>query len=143
MKTNINNYVVALVLLVIIVALGFIFNSKTANNGVVATIGISSLVNLDNVASVGSVGGKEISWSSTNYPEKTEVNINLIRKISDSPQTFELVSTIAKNTENDGSEVWFSYPKENTENLYLEVTCATTIIPQGCIVASLPLAINQ
>lgn len=70
---------------------------------------------------------KEIKWKTINYPVGVGVNINLLRKVGSNPDEFELVRQIAKDTPNDGVEVWVKNQNDGkSEDLYIEVTCSTT-----------------
>jgi hypothetical protein len=75
---------------------------------------------------------KEIKWQTNNYPVGVGVNINLLRKVSSNPDKFELVRQIAKDTPNDGYELWVKTAKDgDSSNLYIEVTCSTTYKFEG------------
>ncbi|MEK7106177.1 MAG: hypothetical protein AAB895_02355 [Patescibacteria group bacterium] len=145
---NITKYLIVLVLIAVIIA-SVVISIKSSVVTVFdqtespAKVGIIALKNVPNTASLGSIDAQEISWSSESYPRNTGVNINLIRKISDSPMTFELVRTLAQNTENDGSEIWVPTVEEKNSNLYIEVTCSNTEnLSQACFVTSSPVKID-
>jgi len=108
-----------------------------------SVVGITSIRTVSNTASAIGASSKEILWQSANYPQGSGVNINLIRKTSDSPISFELVRVLASNTPNDGSETFDFSLSENGNNLYVEVTCTSaTDNPQGCSVTSEPIRVN-
>lgn len=76
---------------------------------------------------------KIVTWKTANYPQNIGVNINLLRKVSDSPQAFVLIRNIAHNTLNDGSETWIPESDEKSDNVYIEITCSNTYsFKNGC-----------
>jgi peptidoglycan hydrolase-like protein with peptidoglycan-binding domain len=88
-------------------------------------------------------GNMTIRWQTTNYPALAGVNINLLRKVSSSPKSFAFVRTLAKDTVNDGEESWVPQSSENTNDLYVEVTCSNTYkFPSGCQFGSDPIKVN-
>lgn len=99
---------------------------------------ITSLATV-NTASVALSGAKTVSWQTSNYPLDAGVDINLLRKTSDKPLSYVLVEKIAKNTKNDGTEVWT--PKVNASaDLYIEVTCSSDYnFKDGCSFSGLPV----
>ncbi len=79
--------------------------------------------------------GKEqtVNWSSEHFPKGAFVHINLIEKVSDSPNTYELVRRLAEYSVNDGNETWVPERVDMGKELYIEVTCAgATRFPDGC-----------
>ncbi len=93
---------------------------------------LATTASIDGVVKVGDQ--KLVTWEATNFPKGAFVNINLIRKTGDSPQTYELVRQVAQYTVNDGQEVWQVTKADLGDNLYLEVGCAgSTRFKDGCI----------
>ena len=93
-----------------------------------------SIANASNEAKVNSVSSvsksviktgsnQSITWTTENFPAEASININLIKKVSDSPVSYELVRQIAANTENDGSFKWSPKRDELGENLQIEIGC--------------------
>lgn len=108
-----------------------------------ATISMLSITDVASTAGAIFAGGKIISWQTANYPANAGVNINLIRKISDSPKEFTLVRTLATDTPNDGEETWVPQEGENSDDLYIEVTCSGNYQFQaGCSLSSDPIKVN-
>src|SRR3989338_4233180 len=76
-------------------------------------------------------------------PTDVGVNINLIRKISDSPNQFVIVRAITTDTPNDGQETWIPQDGENTSDLYVEVTCLNTYqFTAGCSIFDGAVKVN-
>lgn len=88
--------------------------------------------------------GKTVKWKTTNYPTGAGVNINLLRKVSDSPLSFSLVRVISTSTADDGTETWIPQTGENTNDLFIEITCSSTFkFASGCQFSTGPVKINQ
>ncbi|MBI5139113.1 hypothetical protein HZA26_00670 [Candidatus Nomurabacteria bacterium] len=149
---NIKYFVIVLV----VVALGFVFwNYKGTDKEVVvvppvveqpatvSTVSVLDAANSGGTAAAINASSKTINWKTTNYPSDVGVNINLVRKVSDSPKTFELVRVLATDTPNDGQEAWVPGKGEKTDDLYIEVTCSgTSEFNAGCSLASEPVKVN-
>jgi len=146
---NKNTYIVLLVIIV----LGVIFfayrsslkeevsPTNPVTNG--ATVSTLSIINVTSPALAVLAGAKIISWQTANYPTDVGVNINLIRKTSDSPRQFTLVRTLTTDTPDDGEELWTPQKGENTSDLYVEVTCSSSYeFKAGCSLASEPIKVN-
>lgn len=104
-----------------------------------ATITAINVKNESNTASLIMSSSKKITWQTSNYPQNVGIDINLLRKTSDNPVAYEFVEKIAKNTTNDGSEVWIPKSGQNGSNLYIEVTCSTTYnFTSGCSLSTTP-----
>ncbi len=113
------------------------------NSSVPATVSIKSVINDTSSASAILAGGKVITWQTGDYPKNVGLNINLVRKISDSPREFTLVRTLATDTPNNGSLSWVPEDSENTNDLYVEVTCSTTHqFNAGCSLSSDPIKLD-
>lgn len=131
----------ALILIVVLVFF-FYFKPTPIDNAPIdstATVSIESVSNSNDglTAAAALSGSKIVTWKTSGYPTDAGVNINLIRKISDSPLTYSLVRTIAQDTPNDGKEQWTLGAEENTGDLYLEITCSTTYqFQNGCRITS-------
>lgn len=63
-----------------------------------------------------------VKWSSNNY-RLSDVNVNLIRKVSDNPVRYELVRTISDNTKNDGNATWVPAATDVGTDLSIEIGC--------------------
>lgn len=110
-----------------------------------ATISVKSISNSSSgFASVILANNKVIAWQTSGYPANVGVNINLLKKISDSTATtYTLVRTIAKDTANDGQENWTPQLGESGGDLYIEVTCSSTYqFKQGCQLSGAPVRVN-
>lgn len=68
---------------------------------------------------------QNVNWTSDNYGS-SNVKINLIRKVSENPNRYELVRTIATSTMNDGVAVWVPAPTDMGKDLSIEVGCVGT-----------------
>ncbi len=90
------------------------------NGAEIAIISVSA----DQSAAAAQSGARIIMWSTKNYPENALVTINLIKKVSDVPASYEFVRALATETANDGSESWTPEAKESGESFYVEVVCA-------------------
>lgn len=117
----------------------------TSTKVIPATISIKSVSSFDNglAASVVLSNSKIIRWQTSNYPEGVGVNINLLRKVSDTPDTYKLIRTIAKDTPNDGQEKWIPRSGEDGDDIYIEATCSSTYqFNQGCTFFGTPIKVN-
>jgi peptidoglycan hydrolase-like protein with peptidoglycan-binding domain len=104
---------------------------KNANTGLVAGVLFSN----NNT--------KIITWATKDYPTNAGVNINLIRKTSDSPQTFTLVRTIATNAPNTGQYIWTLQTGDTGNGLYVEIACSSTYVYSGgCQLDSQPMPVQ-
>jgi hypothetical protein len=135
---------ICLIILSIFVVRGLKSENHPPSSSTTPTVSVDSVSNThkSNLASVASIyPGKLITWTISEYPRDAGVNINLLRKISDSPITYELVRVIAENTKNDGSEFWQQIETDG-QDLYIELTCSTTYkFTQGCAVNGEPFPI--
>lgn len=145
---NKNKYIlfvsIAVVIVLVIIFLAYNSSPKeevsTIGPATVSTLAIAS-VTLPSSAVL--AGAKTISWQTENYPANAGVNINLIRKISDSPKEFVLVRTLETDTPNDGEEGWVPQSEENYNDLYIEVTCSNNYqFKEGCNLSSDPIKVN-
>jgi hypothetical protein len=75
-----------------------------------------------------------ILWSTENFPVDGLVNINLIKKTSDSPAEYEFVREILTNIPNSGSATWTPSRSDIGNDLMIEIGCSTaTDYPNGCV----------
>lgn len=135
-KKTILSLIIILVILVLIAGyFGFSKNSSVKDDLAKSGVSVSSVVNLNNnVASVSGALSRdfEIKWNSQSYPENVGVDINLLRKVADSPVSYELVKRIFVNTSNDGVEKWTS--EDAGDSLYVEVVCSQeSTFVEGCV----------
>ncbi len=109
-------------------------NTMSADQNTPATVTLTTAnAGKGLLASIFSAGSRSIKWQTGNYPASAGVNINLLRKVSDSPVSYELVRQLANNTANDGEESWTPAAGEQGDNLYIEVTCSNaSAFPNGC-----------
>lgn len=98
-----------------------------------ASISTVLVMNPGNAATALLSNYKTVTWKTANYPKNVGVNINLLRKVSESPQAFVLIRNIANNTLNDGSETWIPENIEKGDDVYIEITCSNTYsFKNGC-----------
>jgi hypothetical protein len=88
-------------------------------------------------ASAGDAGSRIVSWKTTDFPKNATVTINLLRKVSDNPASYEFVAPIAVDTANDGTESWTPSSEEGEGDFYIEVVCGSNI-SGGCRSGSAP-----
>lgn len=144
---NKNKYVGVFIAIVVLGIIFWAVSSSKKNEqtpeGEAVTVSTISVTSVTSPASAVSAGAKAINWQTTNYPKNAGLNINLIRKISDSPRQFELVRALAVDTQNDGNETWIPQAGENVGDIYVQVTCSTTYqFASGCSLASEPIKAN-
>ena len=93
-----------------------------------------------NAASIFFANNRTIHWNTSDYLAAAGVNINLLRKTSSSPNTYQLVRQIAVNAPNTGTATWNRTLSETGSDLYIEVTCSTsTQFNGGCAVNGKPV----
>lgn len=89
--------------------------------------------NESQTALVLSATSKKIRWTTAGYPAGVGVDINLLRKVSDSPKRFDLVRVIASDAPNSGSLVWVAGKGETGTDMYVEIACSRTyVFKNGC-----------
>jgi peptidoglycan hydrolase-like protein with peptidoglycan-binding domain len=121
-------------------------NSKFAQNTAPkASVSVSSVAPEKSLAAALFLSSaKKIQWKTADYPKNVGVNINLLKKISDSPVKYELVRQLAKDTPNDGEETWIPTSSEKNLDLYIEVTCSTTYaFKEGCQISISPIKVQN
>jgi len=142
---NKNTYIVLFVIIVLGIVFWFFNSSKNekVSETSPATVSTQSVTDVTSPSSAVLAGAKNINWQTANYPAGVGVNINLIRKTSDSPIKFTLVRTLETNTPNDGQETWVPQNGENSDDLYIEVVCSNTYQFQaGCSLSSDPIKVS-
>ena len=118
-------------------------NNKMAMVTTPAKVTIHSVVNTGGLATAVLSNSKIVNWYSNNYPQSVGVNINLLRKTSDTPRSFTFIRTIAKDTSNDGQEIFFLGNGEMGDDIYIEVTCSGTYqFKNGCKFGAEPIKVN-
>ncbi len=147
-------FVILVILILIFIGIIFIpliFNKE--NRGVTQQIPRSatiSLISIEkegfNTASLADVDPNKlpytIRWQTVDYPFNVGLNINLIRKISSSPNSYEHLKSIAIETANDGIELWMP-DEEILGDLYIEVVCSSLYnFKNGCSIMSEPIKVN-
>lgn len=146
---NKNKYLFVFLIVIILIALGVFFlisrpleneKSSVVNPATVSTLSVS---NVSSPASAVLAGAKTINWQTASYPTNARININLIRKVSESPLKFTLVRTLETDAINNGEYLWIPQNGENTSDLYVEVTCSNSYqFTVGCSLSSEPIKIN-
>lgn len=124
-------------------------NSKLATgigqtSAALATISNVSVTQTNSLAGAAVLASsKTVTWQTNNFPTGSGVDINLIRKTSDSPKTYNLIRTVVKNSPNDGKEVWTLQNGEISNDVYLEVVCSTAYqLNSGCKQLEAPAKVN-
>jgi peptidoglycan hydrolase-like protein with peptidoglycan-binding domain len=120
----------------------------TAKPAAMVAIQSVSDANSQVAAVFGSLLSKTVTWQTSGYPAGLGVDINLIKKVSDSPISYTLVRQIATNVPNSGSYSWVPRSGENSADLYVEVTCpaastATVVaLGSGCQISTQPVNVQ-
>lgn len=120
-------------------------SSPSTNTGAVSdgsVVSISSIESVTGLAAIFSADSKVIAWETSGFKAGESIDINLIRKTSDSPVAYELVRKIADNTRNDGKYTWAPKEGELESGLFIEVTCSGNESVEGCEVGTSPLSVN-
>lgn len=115
-------------------------NTATLNDG--SVVSISSIESVTGLAAIFSADSKVITWETSGFKAGEPIDINLIRKTSDSPVAYELVRKIADNTKNDGKYTWAPKEGELESGLFIEVTCSGNETVEGCEVGTSPLSVK-
>lgn len=105
-------------------------------------VSITSIESARGLAAIFSANGRVITWATSGFKVGEPVDINLIRKTSDSPVAYELVRKIADNTKNDGKYTWAPKEGELETGLFIEVTCSGKESTAGCEVETSPLSVK-
>ncbi len=114
--------------------------AKGKSNAIPAKVSVKSVARSGNAASVILSNVKSVEWQTDSYPASVGVNINLLKKVSDSPVSYTLVRQIATDTANDGKEDWVSKAGEAGSDFYIEVTCSTShTFSPGCNISGDPI----
>jgi peptidoglycan hydrolase-like protein with peptidoglycan-binding domain len=91
----------------------------------------------------GTSPSRTITWQSNGYPSNEGVNINLIKKTSDSPVSYSLVRQLATNVSNTGTYSWKAQSGETGTDLYAEVTCANSATSaSACQISAAPIQVQ-
>ena len=98
-----------IVLIVILVVIALIAMPKNNNNSTVIE-----------------VGNKQALVWNTSSVSSPKVMVNIIKKVSSNPNTYELVRTVSENTSNDGSATWVPSTNDVNDNLLVEIGCTPT-----------------
>jgi len=145
---NKNKYIVLFVVIILVIAL-WAFSSYKSDKSIEntptspATVSMLSITNVTSPSSAVLAGARDINWEAGNYPKNAGVNINLIRKVSDSPRQFTLVRVLASDVPNTGKYTWFTQSEDNSSDLYIEVTCSNTFqFTSGCSISTEPIKVN-
>jgi len=115
-----------------------------AQNNNTSKVSITSVTKSSSgLASIILANERLINWQTSNYPSGVGVDINLIRKTSNTPESFSLVRKIAVNTPNDGQEKWTPQSGEIGDDMYIEVVCSSTYkFTEGCQLGGKPIKVN-
>lgn len=107
-----------------------------------AVVGIKSIKSATGLAAIFSADSKVITWNTSGFAAGETVDVNLIRKVSDNPTTYQLVRKLADNTRNDGTFTWSPKTGELEAGLFIEVTCSGNETVTGCAVNASPLSVK-
>lgn len=121
-------------------------NTQSASTKPGSTIAIKSITRGNQTASVLDAVSQTITWQTSGYPTNTGVDINLIKKISDTPLSYSLVRQIATHISNTGSYTWIPKTNETGDDLYVEVVCANNAddtLPAGCENTAAPMQVKN
>lgn len=139
MKFSHKTTVLALVGLAFVAGAVILAVSKRTDQKAITPVSMTAAASLALTSvPVGSVDVGElqhIRWVSSNYGAST-VSLNIIRKVSDDPASYELVRQVANATKNDGDAVWVPAPSDVGTGTYVEIGCAESI--QSCTATPLP-----
>lgn len=113
---------------------------ETLSTNSTAYVGVVGIKNTSGLAAIFNANGQVISWITDGLASSKTVDINLIRKVSDSPATYVLVRKIADDIKNTGSFVWKPGTDELGTDLFIEVTCSGVSDTAGCEVVASPVA---
>lgn len=92
------------------------------------------LISTHSDATVKTNSSQDIIWTSENFPKDGLININLIKKTSDSPAEYTLVRALHTNIANTGMASWTPSRTEVGSDLMIEIGCSsTTEYVNGCI----------
>jgi len=148
MKTLKYILIVLALIVIAIFAVKFI-NSKSEvsfeASGQGASVSVQSVKRSDN-SSLASAGGALsldmiIKWQTSNYPKDAGVDINLLKKVSNSPVQYSLARVIAKDISDTGEAIWTPLAGETGSDLYIEVTCGSSYQFQtGCSMGAEPVS---
>lgn len=129
-------FVPAIVLVTAFTVVMFKPASRNSGGGVLSggtKAAVLAIIDSAGQASLGNI--KTVSWTSTDYGSN-KVRINLLRKVSDNPGSYELVRTITEETVNSGFATWNAQASD-TGDLYVEVACLTS--GQACRSSMVPV----
>ena len=141
------NHYIAYALAAVLILAALVWGITT-NRGVKAPV-ISGSVNTitegssafgpSESVSLGAV--QSVIWDTSKYPG-SQVSVQVIRKVSDNPATYELVRSVSASTANDGSALWVPSEKDLGDNLFVEVGCQLSDTACRASISSSPLAVN-
>lgn len=81
---------------------------------------------------------KTIIWQTEHYPEQYGVDIQLLKKVSESPAKYDFVQMIVTNTPDDGKYVW-TPNIASSESLYVQIACTKARrFTEGCSMHGAP-----
>lgn len=129
MTKHIRILVGVIILAAIILIVAFVTSPK-ADAPQTDDLSPASLTLMSPAGTTVEVGQRQnVEWLSDNYSAPTVV-INIIRKVSESPISYELVRTVSAGTSNDGLALWIPTLLEAGDDIYVEVGC--TLSSQAC-----------
>ncbi|MEK7610097.1 MAG: hypothetical protein AAB470_03220 [Patescibacteria group bacterium] len=123
MTKQLKTLAVVVVIAAVILVIAAITAPKSVPTQVTGDASLSLINQSGGNVEVGQI--QNIKWTSSNYIPKT-VGVNIIRKVSDNPASYELVRTVASATLNDGSAVWVPAKTDAGDNIFVEVACAVS-----------------
>jgi len=146
MKINLNSALIIVIAAAVIFGIPAIFGLFDETGGLAQQAAVyqgpAKLTLLAPAGKAVTIGQPQtVTWTSGNG-QPSKVTINIIRKVSDNPASYELVRTIASDTANDGKAVWIPNEDDAGFNVSLEVACGDS--NEACEAAdsvSAPLAV--
>lgn len=72
------------------------------------------------------VGNKQsLTWVSSDIAS-SHVVVNIIKKVGENPDRYELVRVVSDKTQNDGTATWIPAKTDVNDNIFIEIGCAVT-----------------
>lgn len=143
-----NKIILGTGLLAVIMVTGALYTGISSNNlgnevvGGKAQVSIASVSDVRGLAAIFSSNKKVITWETLGLTSGETVDINLIKRTSNSPVTYVLVRKIADNLKNSGSFTWEPAQGEISSDLFIEVTCSGETNDNGCEIISSPVSVK-
>jgi hypothetical protein len=125
---------IVIALAIVLVAIAYITTPSQDTDTATSTASLTLISPVGGTIDVGEQ--TDVRWVSNNY-SSDKVAVNIIRKVSSNPNTYELVRTVTSETSNDGSAVWVPAVTDAGDNTFVEIACVES--DQACT-ASTPVS---